>query len=364
VLAAVLVGASVAAWQARVALAEKRRAEEVKDLIAAVFREADPTQGQGKVLSAAELLRQAERRLHARSDANAGTQVELLAIIGESLFGLQEHADSARVIEQALHLQESAGIADDVLTARLHLVLSQTYELLGRNDDARRELDRAFAALAASGNTASGVFVQAKLHQAALGIVFSDFALAERAAHEAISVASATISPNSAEVATALQRLSHVYTLTERREQALEPARRSFKLLLGLHASDVTRPQVIESMVFYAQALHAGGHFEEAFDMYRDALAKSISVFGEGSRSVGESLSSLVPLEIEVGALKPAIEHARRAIDIYLKEGKAGSATHGGPAPQAGQRPAGCEIGRRSRRAARRGGPRFRCRQI
>jgi lipopolysaccharide/colanic/teichoic acid biosynthesis glycosyltransferase/tetratricopeptide (TPR) repeat protein len=80
----------------------------------------------------------------------------------------------------------------------------------------------------------------------------------------------------------------------------------------------------------YAQALHAGGHFEEAFDMYRDALAKSISVFGEGSRSVGESLSSLVPLEIEVGALKPAIEHARRAIDIYLKEGKAGSATHGG----------------------------------
>ena len=100
--AAILVGASVAAWQARVALAEKARAEEVKEFIASVFREADPTQGKGKVLSAVELLRQAERRLHDRSDADPAMQVELLAIIGESLFGLQENADSARVIDQAL----------------------------------------------------------------------------------------------------------------------------------------------------------------------------------------------------------------------------------------------------------------------
>ena len=121
VVVAVLIGAGVAAWQARVALAETRRAEEVKELIASVFREADPTQGKGKVLSAADLLRQAERRLHDRADVNAGTQLELLAIIGESLFGLQENADAARVVEQALNLQASTGIADDRLTARLRL---------------------------------------------------------------------------------------------------------------------------------------------------------------------------------------------------------------------------------------------------
>ena len=63
VLTAIVVGATVVAWQARVALAEKARAEEVKEFIASVFREADPTQGEGKVLTAAELLRQAERRL-------------------------------------------------------------------------------------------------------------------------------------------------------------------------------------------------------------------------------------------------------------------------------------------------------------
>ena len=140
VLAAVVVGASVAAWQARVAVAEKRRAEQVKELIASVFREADPTQVRGRILSAADLLRQAERRVHDRPDVSPATQLELLAIVGESLFGLQENADAARVVEQALKLQDSSRIDDDLLQARLRLVLSQAYEILGRHEEAKREL--------------------------------------------------------------------------------------------------------------------------------------------------------------------------------------------------------------------------------
>ena len=313
VLAAIIIGATVATWQARVALAEKTRAEEVTALIASVFRDADPTQVRGKVLSAADLLRQAERRLHARSDVNPETQLELLAIIGESLFGLQENADAARVIEEALHLQESARIADDGLQARLRLALSQTYEYLGKHQDARRELDRSFAALTRSGNTSSRLFLQAKLHQSALGIVLSDYAAAERAAREAIAIASSTLGPTSVEMATALQQLSHVFTLTQRRELAVDPARQSFTMLLDLYARDLTHPKVMESTLYYAQALNAVGDFEAAFELYGDALAKATRVFGDDSRLVGESLSALVPLEVEIGALQPAVAHARRA---------------------------------------------------
>ena len=160
VFAALVIGASVAAWQARVARAEQARAQEVKEFIAAVFREADPTQGQGSVLSAAELLRQAERRLQDRGAADPSMRLELLAILGESLFGLQENADAARVTEQALQLQESAGIDDDLLKGRLHLLLSQTYEYLGRNDEALAELDRTFAVLDASRQPAGPLLVQ------------------------------------------------------------------------------------------------------------------------------------------------------------------------------------------------------------
>jgi serine/threonine protein kinase/tetratricopeptide (TPR) repeat protein len=327
---AVLAGAGVAAWQAKVALAQKARAEEVKEFIASVFREADPTQGKGKVLSAAELLRQAERRLHDRSDADPAIQVELLAIIGESLFGLQDNADSARVIEQALRLQAAAGVRDTGLNARLHLVLSQSYEYLGNHEDARRELERALSVLAALGDTTSPLFIEATLHQAALGIVFSDYAAAEHAACGAIRIASETLGPRSTDVATGLQLLSHIYTLTQRRELAVEPARRSFEIALEIHANDATHPRVMESTQYYAQALHCSGDFRAASALFRDFSAKSARVFGDDSRSFGESLSAVVPADIDIGELTTAIANARRAIEIYFKEGKPGSATHAG----------------------------------
>jgi serine/threonine protein kinase len=327
---ATLIGVSAVAWQAQVARAEKARAEEVKEFIAAVFREADPQQGRGKVLSAAELLRQAERRLQERGDADPAMQLELLAILGESLFGLQESADAARVIEQALRLQASAAVPNDLLNARLHLILSQAYELLGRNDAALAELALSLSVLTASGHTSSPLFVQAKLQQAALGIVFSDYALAESSAHEAIDAASATLGPRSAEVAAGLQQLSHVYTLTQRRDMALAPARQAFEVQLKVHARDSNHPRLIESALYYGQALHAVGDFDAAAVVYADATARALSAFGGDSRMFGELLSAAVPLEIDIGDLRPAIDHAHRAIEIYLKEGEPGSVAHAG----------------------------------
>ena len=330
VCAALVIGASVAAWQARVARSEQARAQEVKEFIAAVFREADPTQGQGNVLSAAELLRQAERRLQDRGAADPSMRLELLAILGESLFGLQENVDAARVTEQALRLQKSAGIEDEQLEARLHLLLSQAYEYLGRHDDALAELDRTFAVLAASRQPAGALLVRAKLHRAALGIVFADYPRAEQAANEAIATASSALGPKAPEVATGLQQLSHIYTLTQRREMAVEPARRAYDLLLELHGGDLGHPRVIEAALYYGQGLHTTGDFDKAAVIYSDAVVHARRTFGEESRTFGESLSAVVPLQIDIGDLQPAIANARQAIAIYLKEGEPGSVTHAG----------------------------------
>ena len=58
-------------------------------------------------MSAVDLLLQAERRLDERADATPSLKVEMLAIIGESLFGQQEIQQSARVLEKALRIHES-----------------------------------------------------------------------------------------------------------------------------------------------------------------------------------------------------------------------------------------------------------------
>lgn len=328
VLVAILVGASAAAWQARVALAEKARAEEVKEFIASVFREADPTQGKGKVLSAVELLRQAESRLHERTGTSARLQVELLAIIGESLFGLQENKDSTRVIEEALRLQESMASREELLNARLHLSLSKAYESMGRNDDALAELKQTFSVLTAAGHTASPLFVHAKLHEAAMGHAMGDDALAERAGREAVAAASAILGPRSPETATALQLLSRTYTFTAGRELAVASARQAYEIMLDAYERDLHHPKVMYSAMYYGQALRFAGDFDAAYAHIRDATNAAARKFGNDSRMVGELLSGGVLIQIELGDLGPAVASARRSIAIYLEQQEPGTADH------------------------------------
>jgi eukaryotic-like serine/threonine-protein kinase len=324
---ALIGGSALVAWQASVATAERKRAEAVKEFIASVFREADPTRGAGNVLSAAELLGQAENRLKS-GDGDPALTLELLTIISESLFGLQQNAEAARVAEEALQLQSTSGVRDMLLKARLHLVLSQAYEYLGRNDDAYAELQRSYTELARSERPNDPLSVQIKLHEAALGLAISDFAVTERAANEAIAAASVITGAHSAEVATAMQLLSQAYIFTKRGELAVERSKQAFDLMRQLHADDMTHPKVMDSAMYYSQALAFVGDFDEAAEVIHAAIENAIRVFGRDNRMVGELHARAVPPDLERGALKAAVESARAAIAIHLREAEPGTGQH------------------------------------
>ena len=97
-----------------------------------------------------------------------------------------------------------------------------------------------------------------------------------------------------------------------------------YTMFLDLHGRDLAHPKVMESALCDSTGRRST----------RWAISKphstSTAVHWPGrprclvkdSRLVGESLSAMVPLEIEIGALRSAVEHARRAIAIYLKEGQ------------------------------------------
>lgn len=326
---ALIGGAVLAGWQARVALAEKARAEEVQAFIAAVFREADPmVQREGKALSAVDLLRQAERRMNERTDATPALKVELLAIIGESLFGLQENQESARIVADALRLQQSLPTADPVMTARLHLALSKSREYLGDNDAAMAELAKTFAALDTVTRDVGDLAVRARLHESALGMAINDYAITERAAKQAIDEATAAIGPRSDEVATGLMFLSKAYIFTARMPQAVAPARQGLDILLANHHGDYSNAKLIELAPYYANALIHVGDFDAAARLMRELIANAERVFGAESTLVAE-LSSLAMLaEYECGDLDRAISLARRSRDIYLKEARPETGMH------------------------------------
>ena len=339
-------GAVVAGWQARIALAEKARAEEVQAFIASVFREADPMmQREGKALSAVDLLLQAERRMNERTDATPELKVEMLAIIGESLFGLQDNQESARVVEDALRLQQSIPDADPLMTARLHLALSQSREMLGDTDAAVAELAKTFAALDTATRDAGHLAVRARLHESALGMAINDYAITERAARQAIDEATAAIGPHSDEVAMGLMFLSKAYIFTDRMPQAVAPARQGLDILLANHNGDYAHSKLIDLAPYYANALIHVGDFDAAARLMRQLVANAERVFGAESNLVGDLTMIAMPAEFECGELDEAISLARRSLDIYLKEAQPETAVHAYRARILGQALAVARVG-------------------
>jgi serine/threonine-protein kinase len=326
---ALLGGVVVAGWQARIALAEKARAEEVQAFIASLFREANPMmQREGRALSAVDLLLQAERRLDERQDATPELEVEMLAIIGESLFGLQENAESARVVEEALRRQQSIPDADPLMTARLHLALSQSREMLGDPGTAVAQLAKAFAAMESTTREAGDLAVRARLHESALGMVVNDYATTERAARQAIDAATVAIGPQSDEVATGLMFLSKAYIFTSRMPQAVAPARRGLDIVLANHNGDYGHSKVIELAPYYANALIHVGDFDAAARLMRSLLASAERVFGAESNLVGELAMIAMPAAFESGLLDEAISLARRSLGVYLSEARPETVVH------------------------------------
>ena len=110
---AVLIGAGAALWQARVATAERERAEQVKEFIASIMRDADPyARESGEPVDATDLLKTARSRVDRELADQPMVRLELLGIIGESFYGLRDNAAAAESLEEALRAAAAAPGAD------------------------------------------------------------------------------------------------------------------------------------------------------------------------------------------------------------------------------------------------------------
>jgi tetratricopeptide (TPR) repeat protein len=99
---ALLAGLSIALWQAHVAQVEASRAERIKSFIASIFTQAVPKQGVGGVVTASDLLTAANKRVEEELENNRRDKSELQAMIGASFLALNEPANAAPVLRQAL----------------------------------------------------------------------------------------------------------------------------------------------------------------------------------------------------------------------------------------------------------------------
>ncbi len=329
---ALVAGTGLALWQARVANAERQRAEDVKDFIATVFRQANLYEGTGtdKELTAADLLKQADKKLEAAKLGHAGSRVELSNMIGEGLMAIGQVAAAepaiVRAIEQA---QRELGPAH-FQTVRGLLLRSQVHRFAGRPQEARKDLDLALPVLrqhAAADPAAAVQLVTGLLHSGLTSVDLGAYAEAEQAAQEAVQVATARLGEQDPVAVASAVLLSLAYRYNKKFDLARDSGERALRLAEAVHGTQAPHPRVNEARTIYARALADTGDLARGISMLELAAQNARALYGSKGQMVGIVLQNLVDYQIDLGELDAARSNAQTASEIlsaYLPEGSMG----------------------------------------
>jgi serine/threonine-protein kinase len=328
VLVAIVVGAGIAVWQMveagaqrDLAQRQRQRAEQVKDLMADIFRDADPGASDGKPISAADLLRQAVERVEAAAIDDPSVRAELLRILGWSLLSFYD-IDSAERVANGLVAQTQRDFPPghiDILRARL--LNTEVLRYRGNLAGWRAELAQVMPAMEKLQAQMPVEYFDAVQSAAHVEVDAYRYEAAHEWSQRALVVARISFGERSDEYITALSLISLTHRYLRQIEPSLTFARQSLDLALQLHGGEQRHPLIIDARASLANALKADGQLQEALSLYQSVVADSMEVWGADSPNVGFHLEFLADVQRPLGYLDEALESASRALTIAKRHG-------------------------------------------
>ncbi|BET68731.1 hypothetical protein ASA1KI_36490 [Opitutales bacterium ASA1] len=331
-LVAVVAGAGLASWQALVARAEQRRAEEVTNFIASVFRDADPYGALGRAPSAVELLTLAREKIDRNLVDRPELRIELLGIVGWSQFNLQDVDGAESAARAAVEEGRRLLASDDARFLRALALRIHVDRLRARLDDVRNGLEEATPllrnAIRSRPELAEDYVSVLKLH-VHLALDEGRFSEAEEAAREGSERVRSLLGPMHTETASMEMLLALACQYQGKAEAALVAARESVRIAEQLDPGNPRHPQTIEARMVMGRALRSMDRFEEAAAEMRRALGDATEVFGPTNMMIGFFAQVLAGCLLDMGAVREAAKHAQRAVEVIEGNVEANSFTYG-----------------------------------
>ena len=316
IFAAVAAGTSAAVWQARRASAEQRRAEEVKDYLAGIFREASPYAGGGRSPSAVELLKRAHADLERIGEKRPEFRVELLNLLGSTLLDVGDPDAAERVATEA-RAEAEALPARHPQRLRARLLTTDVLLVRGRGQELHAELDRLLPELQASPTTRPADLVRALENRAKLAIeeVRRDDAIRDaRSAFELARKGLGDRDPRTV-AAAVLFAEAHQYGDRDVKESLVE-AERGLRFALDAYGGQTTHPHVIYARDVHGRALCHAGQADRAYAEMTEALEDARQVLGPTSPLVGQISVNRVTCGRRLGYLRESLEDNTRGIEV------------------------------------------------
>jgi serine/threonine-protein kinase len=282
VVATVLAGTAGMAWQTRIALEQKRQAEEMKLSLVALLFDAHAYRGPGMPLSALDLLRQMQQRVSALRVAPQA-RVEVLNYLGASLLSLQDIARAESVISQAV---ADAGALERAHPQRSRARLLRNWVRLAREQtiEAMGDIDNLIADMRSNPETFPEDLPGALRVRSAVLAETGDDEAAVASAQEALEIAGKRLGPHHNQTVLSLVDLSSAYNRNGKAEPALAMAELACQRALKAYGGSQTHPNVLKARVARAEALAANGQLAGAILETAQAINDAEAFFGPGNR--------------------------------------------------------------------------------
>ena len=314
----IVAGLGGALWQARQAREEAARAEQVKDFIASVLRQAQPRTGVGGVVTASELLTSAAQRIERELADNPRMAAELGVIVGHGFSELGEPHKGEAPLRAAIERAERT-------YGRLHPVTIHGKALLAEsiNDTDLPQAERLLNALVP--DAIAGL--PATAADACFALRSLSYVRAKRdqeepsyaALQQAIELAERHLGPMHEETIHTIGLLSNTYGRFERRAEQLETAMLSVERARA--AFDKQRPHQTLTIAErnYGVALRTSGQPADAEPVLRRVLMEQRTLHGDSSYPVLVAMLQLARALFDMGRANDALQLMRDAVALELR---------------------------------------------
>lgn len=314
VVLALAAGLAVASWQLQIARAEKKRAEEVKEFVASIFRSADPYFTGERQMKASQLLTLAKERIDREMASQPESSVELLAIVGEAQANLEEYDAARATLQAALDLAARKLPEGNMHTSQARAQLATIHANEREYDLAKRELDAAIPELRDYGRPAVRALVNALQTR---GFVAGDEGDAERAIadmREAAAIAEESLGENDSETILATRQLAQEYLMAGRLTEAVSSAREAFGRAQANFGAGGRNALLVETEDMYGRALADSGQLAEGIRHLQNSITRTEQLLGPNNGSIASKLSWLARAQLKLGDLPGAISSMTRSV--------------------------------------------------
>jgi eukaryotic-like serine/threonine-protein kinase len=310
----------VAVWQAQRALAEKARAEEVKEFITQIFKGANQYASGARDVAATKLLAQADERIDRTLGARPDLRVELRTIIAESLSSMQDNVPAQRIAMKAA--QEAAQYlgADHARTLQVEALALGMRRQSESNEVLDKEYKQLVPRMRANQNVEPLYLSHALESASAVSMALGKGAEAEGLAREALAIADQHLRESDQQVMHLLVHLSFVYQRNRKFAEALAISERVHRITFEVLKQDPKHPNALDVRMSYGMALCDVRQWDKGLATLREAVEDSEKTHGAKSRTVAFYHTHLARYLGQYGDLEGSARQYGRAVEEFVSD--------------------------------------------